>query len=180
MLTEVVALELVLFALILHAAFAGVDVLLNHEILVHLPQRPNAVTEQWLHSVRELIFAVIFASIGWIQWHGETRWVIAILLAVEFVITLFDTVVETETRKLPVPERIIHVFLYVNFGILCFLLANLLTAWSSRQSELIVVYHGMASWILSLAALGSLFFSIRDAAAAIALQKKRRRCTAPV
>jgi hypothetical protein len=173
MLSETIALELLLFALILHAALAGIDVLLNHEVLAHLPQQQNAVTEQWLHSAREFIFAALFAAVGWMQWHGVTVWVIAILLIAEFAVTLTDTVIEAETRKLPVPERIIHVLLYINFGVLCFLVANVLMAWWTKPSELIFVYHGLASWLLSLAALGALSFCIRDAVAAASLRRNK-------
>jgi hypothetical protein len=168
------ALLLLLLALILHAALACVDVLLNHELLAQLPRQQNAVLEQWLHSARELIFGLIFAALAWGLWHGMASWVIAALLLIEFVVTIIDTVVEVETRKLPVSERINHVFLYVNYGFICLLFGLVWIEWSASPSAIVYSYYGAITWVLTLAACGAIFFCMRDAIAAVKLGKQNR------
>jgi hypothetical protein len=164
------ALSLLFFALILHAALAAVDVLLNHELLVQLPSHHGASTEQWLHSIRECIFTLIFIAIAWGQWHGLACWIVFALLAIELSISLIDTIVEVETRKLPVSERINHVFLYVNFGVICLLFSFVSADWLSQSTSVRFVHNGVLSWFLTLAACGSFFFCIRDAKAAMRLR----------
>lgn len=173
MITQSHALSLLLLVLILHAALACVDVLLNHELIVKLPRQASAMTEQWLHSARELVFALIFAAIAWMQWHGHTSWFIVALLSIEFVITTIDTVVEVETRKLPISERINHVLLYINFGAICLLSVFVCKDWYAEPTLIQFSHYGAPSWILSLAACGSAFFCVRDAAAAVRLGKMK-------
>lgn len=160
-----------LVTLAFHAALAGVDVLLNHEWLVQLPRQYNAALELRLHSAREMIFGLIFTAIAWGQWHGVTAWFIVGLLLIEFVITVTDTVVEVDTRKLPITERINHVFLYINYGFICLSFAFVWAGWSAEPTAIIFAYHGVLTWILTLAALGAMFFCIRDATAAFKLSK---------
>ena len=61
---------------------------------------------------------------AWFEWHGVAA------LAVSTV----DTVLEFETRMLAVTERIAHVFLFVNMGILLALVGQALLAWGDRPS----------------------------------------------
>lgn len=73
-------------ALMLHGVLAGVDVGLNHELLARLPQRPAVAKEELLHSLREAVFAVLFAGLAWYAWHGALAWIVTVLLLAELVI----------------------------------------------------------------------------------------------
>lgn len=158
--------------LVFHGLLGGFDVVVNHEIAERLPSRVSARMEQALHSVRELIFAILFGSLAWLQWSGELVWGIAFLLVLELVVSLWDTLLEDETRRLSVLERSMHVLLFINFGAYTSLLVPVLVHWYVATTEFRVVYYGPLSWILSLLAMASLAWSIRDGLACIALHRK--------
>jgi hypothetical protein len=160
--------------LVFHGLLGGFDVVVNHEIAECLPSRVSARAEQALHSGRELIFAILFGSLAWLQWGGELVWGIAGLLVLELVVSLWDTLLEDETRRLSVLERSMHVLLFINFGAYTSLLVPILVHWYVAPTEFQVVYYGPLSWILSMLALASLAWSIRDGIACIALHRKAR------
>lgn len=154
-----------LFALLAHGVIGGIDVILNHEVIARLPARRSAgaITEQRLHSLRELAFALIFLALAWFEWRGLLAWAIAALMLAELCISTLDTVLEFDTRVLPVTERVMHVMLFVNFGIVLALLAPALAEWMRQPDGLRQINYGWASWLLSAMALLSLGWSVRDA-----------------
>lgn len=162
-----------IIALIAHGVLGGIDVLLNHELLARVPSLPDARVEQGLHSARELIFAMLFIAVAWWAWHGAAALVLAALLLAEVVVSIIDMVVEPDTRILPVPERVLHVLLFVNLGIIAALLGQTLLAWASLPTALVPVHHGWASWALTALAALALGWSVRDAKSA-ARPKARR------
>ena len=155
-----------LLALIAHGVIGGTDVVLNHELIARLPARPNAGPEQCLHSARELIFATVFLALAWFEWHGMAALAIAGLLLAELAISTVDTVIEVDTRILPVSERVLHVVLFVNMGVVVTLVGQALLAWWSMPTRVLPASHGAAAWMLSALALGALGWSVRDARAA--------------
>lgn len=52
------------------AMLAGVDTVLNHELLARLPKRPEARPELALHVGREAIWAGLLVGLAWFAWHG--------------------------------------------------------------------------------------------------------------
>lgn len=150
-------------ALLVHGAIGGLDVILNHEILAKLPRQPWAVTEQYFHAMRELLFALIFAALAWYEWHGWFAAVIVLLFALELWVSTIDTDVEWNTRVLPRTERAMHVALFVNYGIVVALLAAQMIGWMQSASAVVRVDYGWASWVLSAMAALSLGWSVRDA-----------------
>jgi hypothetical protein len=163
---------LFVYALMLHGVIGGIDVILNHELLAKLPQRPDAGPEERMHCARELLFAAIFASLAWFEWHGRLGWWIAALFLGEVLVSARDVVIEGDTRVLPVPERILHLFLFMNLGVLVILVGAALLAWREVATELLRVDYGWASWVLSAMALLSLGWAVRDGLNA--LQRERR------
>jgi hypothetical protein len=161
-------------ALMVHGVIGGTDVLLNHELLARVPGLPNAGPEQRLHCAREAIFALIFAALAFGEWGGLWAWCIVALLLAELLVSTVDSVLEVEIRVLPVSERVLHVLLLVNFGIVITLLAQVLPAWSMRGTGVSWVDYGWASWVLSAMAAASLLWSVRDGLNVI---KRTRRCT---
>lgn len=154
------------YALMLHGVIGGIDVILNHEILAKIPSRPGAGPEEWMHCGRELIFAAIFASLAWFEWHGQLVWWIAALLAGEVLVSARDVVIEGDTRVLPVPERVLHLLLFINLGVLMTLTAHALSWWYFSPTALMPVHYGWASWVLSAMAAASFAWAVRDGLAA--------------
>jgi hypothetical protein len=148
--------------LLVQGVMGGIDTLLNHELIARLPQRPEARTEIGLHVIREAIWACLFAGLAWFAWHGAAAAVIAALLVAEIGITACDEFVENRIRVLPQNERVLHVFLTLNLGLLIAVLVPVLLEWGSRPTALVAQSHGVLSWILSLLALAAGTWSLRD------------------
>jgi len=148
--------------LILHGLLAGVDVLLNHELLARLPHRPDAAREELLHAAREAIFAVVFLGLAWWTWHGALAWALAALLLAEVLISTVDVKIEGDTRVLPVPERILHVILFINLGALIVLLGRQAIGWHALPTGLASVQYGWASWLLTVLGIGAAAWAVRD------------------
>jgi hypothetical protein len=164
------------YALLLHGVLGGIDVIVNHELLAKLPKRPHAGPEVRLHAMRELLFAAIFTSLAWFEWHGQLVWWIAALLLGEVLVSVRDTVIEGDTRVLPVPERALHVLLFINLGVVITLVGHRLSWWYFSPTELVPAHYGWASWVLSAFAAFSLAWALRDGLNVV----QRKRAGEPV
>jgi len=162
-----------LIALLAHGVIGGSDVIINHEVIARLPARRGAGPEQRLHSARELAFALIFFALAWYEWRGLFAWTIVALFLAELCISTLDTVLEFDTRVLPVTERVMHVMLFINFGIVLALLAPALLRWMQLPDGMVRVDYGWASWLLSAMSVLSLGWSVRDGVRAIQLKPKK-------
>lgn len=151
------------YPLIAHGILAGLDVVINHELVARLPKHPELWQEVRLHSLRELIFAAIFGGLAWFEWHGVWAFVLIGLFLGEVLISTVDTVLELDVRRLPVFERVLHVLLFVNLGLIMALLSGDVAGWIDQPTGFARTDHGILSWILSLEALGALAWCIRDA-----------------
>jgi uncharacterized protein (TIGR01777 family) len=153
------------------------DSLWNHELTERLRERRSARRELALHGARELLYAVMFMSLAWYEWHGVWAWILGTLLIIEIAITLADFVIEDRTRKLPATERVVHTLLAINFGVLLAVLLPTWMTWVGQVTALAPVHHGAWSWFLTLSAAGVTLFSIRNfsAAARFAIPPRWRR-----
>ncbi|SHH45960.1 hypothetical protein [Massilia sp. CF038] len=163
-------MEPFIIALLAHGVIGGTDVVLNHELIARLPSQASARTEQVLHSGRELAFALLFTALAWGEWHGAAALLIGAILVGETLISTVDMVVEINTRILPVSERVLHVLLFTNYGIVLALVGQTLLDWWQLPTALVPADHGWASWVLSLMALASLGWCVRDALSVRRLQ----------
>jgi hypothetical protein len=159
------------YALLAHGVLGAVDIVLNHELIARLPSKPGAAREQQLHCTRELLFAAIFASLAWREWQGPLAWWIAALLAGEVAVSCWDAVVEGATRVLPPTERVLHVLLFINLGIVITCLAQALADWHRLPAQLAAIDYGWASWVLSAMSAGALGWAVRDGASSVRLAK---------
>ncbi|MFC0252292.1 hypothetical protein [Massilia consociata] len=159
------------YALIAHGIIGALDVFVNHEWLAKLPSRPGCAGEEGLHSAREFVFAALFASLAWFEWHGAFAWWIVALFAAETAISARDVVVEGDVRALPASERLLHLFLFMNLGVLFTLGGQALLGWHDLPTRLAPVDHGWASWVLTAMALGALGWAVRDSLAAVRLRR---------
>ena len=150
------------FLLLAQGVMGGVDTLVSHELLARLPHRPEAHSEIGLHVVREAIWATLFIGLAWFAWHGAAAWIIAALLALEILITACDEFIENRIRVLPQNERVLHLFLALNVGLLVAVLAPLVLAWSREPTALVRRDHGLLPWLISALGAAAAFWSVRD------------------
>ena len=144
--------------LVAQGVLAGVDTVLNHELLARLPKRPEARPELALHVAREAIWAGLLVALAWFGWHGAYAWLIAALLATEIAITAFDELVENRIRVAPQNERVLHLFLAINVGLI---VASVL-CWTGEPSALVRRDYGVLSWVITGFGATAAFWSVRD------------------
>jgi len=154
------------YVLLVHGVLGFLDIVVNHELLAKLPRRGDATVEESLHATREAIFACLFASLAWNEWHGAWVWWIAALLLGEVLVSARDVIVEGDTRILPAPERFVHLLLFINLGVLITLVAYALAWWHTGSTGLVRVDYGWASWVLTFMSVLSLVWAVRDTVAA--------------
>lgn len=155
--------------LLLQGLLGAIDTLYHHELTVALPRRRGARKELAIHSIRGLLYGVVFAAIANIEFRGLWVMSIAILIAIEVGLTLWDFVVEDNSRKLPATERILHTILAINGGALFGLYAWQLVEWSALPAALVAVDFGWRGDVLSILAIGVAASGVRDGIAAFRL-----------
>lgn len=155
----------VLILLCVQGILGAIDTLWHHEATAKLPSSPTARQELVLHGLREAVYAVIFLTLPWLRWEGWLAWVLAVLLAVEIVITMQDFLLEDRTRKLPPTERVLHTVMAIGYGGLLALLVPVLVDWSTRPTGFTVEGHGALSWAATALGVGVLVWTVRDLAA---------------
>lgn len=148
--------------LALQGVLAGLDTLLNHEIIAGLPRKPEARREVGIHVYREVIWAILLLGLPWFAWHGAAAGFIAALLATEVGVTAWDEWVENRSRVLPQNERVLHLFLTINLGVILTVLYPLLRDWGSRPTGLVPRNFGLLSWLISFFGLCAAAWAVRD------------------
>jgi uncharacterized protein (TIGR01777 family) len=146
-------------------AMGAFDTFYHHEMTERLAWRPSQRHELHLHAARNMLYALLFLTLGWSEVDGLWAVVVIAVLVVEVVITLMDFVEEDLSRKLPASERINHTLLALNYGAILVLLLPVLIEWSGRQSGVIFAFHGFWSILAALAAIAVALFGLRDLAA---------------
>ncbi len=163
------------FAILSVQALIGAfDNLWHHELEAKLPQHISARYELVLHASREAIYAVLFLGLAWVRWEGAWAWVLALLLAVEIIITLADFIEEDLTRRLPKLERVLHTILAVSYGAFVAALAPEMLRWAAAPTDLPTVDHGWVSWLFTLYAAGVFAWSVRNWIAVAKLYRAAR------
>ncbi len=155
----------------LQIAMGAFDTLYHHEMTERLAWRPSQRHELRLHGVRNLLYAALFATLGWLETHGVFAALVIAVLAVEIVLTLIDFVEEDLSRKLPASERVTHTLLALNYGAILVLLGPVLGDWAMRPTALVPASYGLWSAIATAAACGVALFGLRDLVAAARVQR---------
>ena len=150
------------FLLVAQGALAGVDTVVNHELIVRLPKRPDARGELGLHVVREAIWAALFFGLAWFAWHGAMAWIVAALVVSEIFITACDEFVENRIRVLPQNERVLHLFLALNVGLIAAVMAASIFSWSAEPTAIVRRDYGALSWVISAFGAAAAFWAVRD------------------
>ena len=159
--------SLLLWILIgIQIAMGAFDTFYHHEMTERLAWRPSQRHELQLHGVRNILYALLFLTLGWLEVHGVWAIVVIVVLIAEVVITLMDFVEEDLSRKLPASERINHTLLALNYGAILVLLVPILIEWAGRSSEVQWASYGYWSILAAVSAAGVTLFGLRDLAAA--------------
>lgn len=159
----------VLGLLTVQGLLGAFDTLWHHELECDLPHEPRARRELSLHSARELSYAAIFLSAGWLRWEGLWACAFIGILAAEIIITLADFVEEDRSRRLPPLERVLHTILALTYGANLALWAPELARSVHAPTGFSPVYYGVWSWFVGLFALGVFAWGVRDLIAAVHL-----------
>ncbi|MSP24077.1 MAG: hypothetical protein EXR75_02710 [Myxococcales bacterium] len=152
------------------------DTLYYHEWRMRLPARyPEAADELKIHALRDFSYALLFASLPWVAWHGYTVLVVVAAMVMEFAMTMTDFVVEIRVRKplgdVPAGERIGHVCMGIVYGAMMANLLPVVATWWAMPSRLAIAPAGPEPlrWVLSLMAIGVFLSGVRDLYAAFGL-----------
>lgn len=170
-------MTLVFTLLTLQALLGAFDNLWHHEWEAKLPQRVSARRELALHAAREAIYGAVFLGLAWFEWHGAWAALLALMLVVEVGITLADFLEEDRTRKLPPFERVLHTLLAVGYGLFMASLAPILFGWSQSPTALVLVGHGLVSWLFSCFGVVVAIWAVRNAVAVRALRRQAANTT---
>ena len=163
--------DLSLYLLAAQGLLGAVDTLLNHELIAKLPRRLEARAELRLHVARECVYGTLFLGLAWFAWHGAWAALIAALLGAEVLITAVDEWIENRTRVLPQNERVLHVLLTLNLGLLIAALAPTLWRWSAEPPAIVSATHGPFTGVLTVLGCAALIWAVRDTWAVAQLRR---------
>jgi len=163
-----------LFILIIIQGFMGAyDTLYHHELKAMLPWTEKASTELMIHGVRNIFYAFIFMSLALGEWHGIFAVIFGAILIVEIVLTLWDFVVEDQTRMLSATERVTHTLLAINYGVILAYLIPVLVIWSKQDASFYFHHSGIYSYILIFFSAAVFIWAFRDGLAGLKLAKQK-------
>ena len=121
------------------------DTFYHHEFTERLAWRPSQRYELKLHGARNMLYALLFLVLGWLEVHGVWALIVIAILVAEIVITLMDFVEEDIRRKLPASERINHALLALNYGAILVLLLPVLIDWAMQPTAVLSAYAGLSA-----------------------------------
>ena len=160
--THVLALQL----MAAQGCLGAFDTVYHHELTEALPRRATARRELAIHAVRATIYGVLFIGLSAWVWQGAWTWALLALFGVEIALTLWDFVVEDQTRLLPATERVTHTVLAINGGAFICLLALSAPASIAAPTGFQYAPQGWLSVFLALCGVGVSASGLRDALAA--------------
>lgn len=149
----------------LQILMGGFDSFYHHEFTERLAWRPSQRRELMLHGLRNALYAVLFAALGFSEMHGAWAAIALAVLAAELAVTLMDFVEEDKSRALPATERVTHTLLALNYGAVLAFLVPVLLGWAALPDAIVPAAYGPWSWLAGAAALGTALCAVRDAAA---------------
>ncbi len=153
------------------------DTVYYHEWKARLPAGvPETAQELRLHAARDFFYAILFATLPWVAWHGY--WVIALIavIIIEIILTLWDFVEEIAARKILgdvyAGERVTHAIMGIIYGAMAANLIPTLIQWWKSPTALLIQPAPVPEWLrwsLLAMAAGVFLSGIRDLYAAFGL-----------
>jgi phosphatidylglycerophosphate synthase len=166
-----------LWLLAIQGIIGGFDTAYYHEWRARLPALgAHAAPELKLHAARDFLYAVIFATLPWVAWHGSWALVLAVVLGAEIILTLRDFVVEIKVRKIVGDvyggERVTHAVMGIIYGSMLAFLLPTIAQWSRQPTAIVTApadVQPFLRWALTLMAAGVFASGLRDLYAAYEL-----------
>ncbi|OUS30163.1 TIGR01777 family protein [Gammaproteobacteria bacterium 45_16_T64] len=152
----------VLTLVVIQALMGAFDTLYHHELKVCLPGKKSAQLELKIHGVRSVIYAFLFMILAWVQLKGGFTILLASILVVEIILTLWDFVIEDQTRLLPPLERITHTLLAINYGVILAFLLPEMAGWYKAPAGVELTFYGWQSLVMTLFSVGVLISGAKD------------------
>lgn len=170
-----------LWLLAIQGVIGAFDTLYYHEWRARLPAHgAQSAPELKLHAARDVLYAVLFATLPWLAWRGRWMLVLAGVLIAEIALTLKDFVVEISVRKalgdVYGGERVTHAIMGILYGAMIASLIPVLIAWHSSPTGLVIEPPDIPvslRWMLEIMAAGVLASGLRDCYAAYQLPHGR-------
>ena len=148
--------------LLVQGCLGAFDTLWYHEFQQQLPARATGKLELRLHAARDFAYALLFGSLAWATWNGSLAWLLAAILLVEIVITLWDFVEEDARRPLPPGERVMHTIMAIVYGAFLAYFVPQVIGWAGEPTGFAGANYGWISWLMTLMAAGVLLSGVRD------------------
>jgi len=167
--THLLALQL----MALQGCLGAFDTVYHHELTEALPQHHTAQRELSIHTIRAIIYSALFLGLSAWTWNGFWTVILFSLFTIEIALTLWDFVIEDQTRLLPATERITHTILAINGGAFIALLALNMRQWFAQPAGFEWQPHGYLSVFLALCGVGVGLSAIRDAFAVYKIGKQK-------
>jgi hypothetical protein len=166
----------VLTLLAVQGGIGAFDTLFYHEWRARLPGNPSAAPELRIHAIRDFLYAGLFATLPWLEWHGFAVLALLAILAAEIVLTMTDFVVEIRVRKplgdVFAGERITHAVMAIIYGAMLANLLPVLWQWWAQPTALAWTTADVPDglrWLLTAMAAGVFLSGVRDLYAALGL-----------
>ena len=166
-----------LWLLAIQGVIGAFDTLYYHEWRARLPARgKQAASELKLHAARDFFYAVLFATLPWLGWHGKWVLLLVAVFVAEIILTLTDFVVEIAVRKqlgdVYAGERVTHAIMGILYGAMIAKLMPTLAVWWALPTGFVVDWvaiPGILRWGLVAMAAGVFLSGVRDLYAALDL-----------
>lgn len=164
-----------MWLLVAQGIIGAFDTIYYHEFRARLPALgARAAKELRLHAVRDVLYAVpFFFGLALFEWRGTWAAVLAAVLALEIVFTLWDFVVEIAVRKplgdVYAGERVTHAIMGILYGAMLVCLLPALRRWWSLPTDLAPTSDDVPAllrWLLVIFGAGVLLSGVRDLLAA--------------
>jgi hypothetical protein len=146
---ETQTMEVATYLLFVLGLLGGLDVLFFHSIAHGIRHHSGSRTELIIHSLRGPVYALLFLGVPNFVLRGAYWWFLVGVLAIDFLITILDFLVERRSREmlggLPTAEYILHLFMAVLFGALVMAIWLETSSWSNGPTS-IVYSPANVSW----------------------------------
>jgi hypothetical protein len=166
-----------LWLLLIQGVIGAFDTLYYHEWRARLPARgAQSAQELKLHAARDLFYAILFATLPWLAWHGAWVLLLVAVLIAEILLTMTDFIVEITARKalgdVYGGERVTHAVMGILYGAMIATLIPVMIGWWRLPTALTAAQLDMPDllrWSLAAMAVGVFVSGLRDLYAAYEL-----------
>ena len=170
-------MNVALWLLAVLGVIGAFDTFYYHEWRARLPaQGAQSAPELKIHAVRDFFYAALFGTLPWLAWQGWWTLVLAAVIVIEIVLTLWDFVIEIAVRKplgdVYAGERVTHAIMGIIYGAMTGWLVPVMWRWWQMPSGLVAwkpdVPGPLIAALLVMAA-GVFLSGVRDLYAALGL-----------